>query len=158
MTSSTTGSFGDRMEQGGNPRMAGCCGGAKKRWSVWEIGAMVGGFVVFWPLGLLALFLKFKNGEMWPGASEKAPWESFSFKAPDFSKWNTPSYGFAGSGNHAFDDYRRDTLKRLDEERRKLDEEHKSFREFVDRLRRAKDQEEFDRFMAERRTPTEGNG
>jgi len=38
-------------------------------WSFWEIAAMVAGFVVFWPLGLLALFLKWKNGEMWRGSS-----------------------------------------------------------------------------------------
>ena len=31
---------------------------------------MVAGFVVFWPLGLVALFLKWKNGEMWRGSSE----------------------------------------------------------------------------------------
>lgn len=149
MTSTVTGGFEGRAGEGGAPRAGFCCG-AKKRWSIWEIAAMVAGFVVFWPLGLLALFLKFKNGEMWPGASEKAPWESFSFKAPDLGRWSTPSYGFSSSGNAAFDAYRRDTLKRLDEERRKLEEEQKSFREFVERLRRAKDQEEFDRFMAER--------
>ena len=87
----------------------------------------------------LALFLKWKNGEMWRGASEqKAPWEGF--KKPDFATWKSASYGHAGSGNAAFDDYKRETLKRLDEERRKLEEEQKSFREFVDHVRRAKDQ------------------
>jgi hypothetical protein len=44
-------------------------------------------------------------------------------------------------------------LRRLDEERRMLEEEQKAFREFVEKLRRAKDQDEFDRFMAERRVP-----
>ena len=57
---------------------------------------------------------------------------------------------FHGSGNAAFDDYRAAVLKRLEEERRKLDEEQMAFRAFVERLRRAKDQEEFDRFMADR--------
>ena len=55
-----------------------------------------------------------------------------------------------GSGNAAFDDYRDAVMRRLDEERRKLDEEQMAFRAFVERVRRAKDQEEFDRFMAER--------
>lgn len=116
---------------------------------------MVAGFVVFWPLGLIALFLKWKNGEMWRGASDsKAPWTGF--KAPDFSGWRTQaSYGFAGSGNAAFDDYKREQLRRLDEERRKLEEDQKAFREFVEKVRRAKDQEEFDRFMAERRTSSD---
>jgi hypothetical protein len=46
--------------------------------------------------------------------------------------------------NTAFDDYRRETLSRLDEESAK-------FREFLQRLRRSRDKQEFDRFMAERR-------
>jgi hypothetical protein len=48
------------------------------------------------------------------------------------------------SGNRAFDDYRADTLRRLEEEQRE-------FREFLDRLRFAKDKTEFDQFMTERR-------
>ena len=115
---------------------------------------MVAGFVVFWPLGLLALFLKWKNGEMWRGAAEAiAPWSGF--KAPDFTAWRPQgsSYRFSGSGNAAFDAYKSEQLKRLDEERRKLEEDQKAFREFVEKVRRAKDQEEFDRFMSERNTP-----
>jgi hypothetical protein len=55
-----------------------------------------------------------------------------------------------GSGNVAFDEYREETL-------RKLDEEQREFREFLDRLRAAKDRAEFDQFMNERRNrpPTE---
>lgn len=127
------------------------------RWSAWELGATVAGFVVFWPLGLLAMFLKWKNGEMWKGSAEQAaPWAGF--KAPDFSGWgfkgsSSASYGFSGSGNAAFDAYKREQLKRLDEERRKLEEDQKAFRDFVEKVRRAKDQEEFDRFMAERNLP-----
>ena len=139
-------------QKGESHRRGGCCGGIKSRWSPWEVGAMVAGFVVFWPLGLLALFLKWKNGEMWNGSStSSAPWAGF--KKPDFAAWqgHSPRYGFAGSGNAAFDDYKREQMKRLDEERRKLEEEQKAFRDFVEKVRRAKDQDEFDRFMAERR-------
>ena len=52
--------------------------------------------------------------------------------------------GPPSSGNRAFDDYRAETLKRLEEEQRE-------FRNFLDRLRFAKDKTEFDQFMAERR-------
>ena len=41
-------------------------------------------------------------------------------------------------------------LERLEAERRKLDEERREFSEFLRDLRRAKDHDEFDRFMAER--------
>lgn len=51
---------------------------------------------------------------------------------------------FARSGNRAFDDYKAETLRRLDEEREK-------FRDFLERRRRSRDREAFDRFVAERR-------
>ena len=148
MTHSASAGF----EHNGSTQKRGCGWGSMGRWSAWEIGAMVAGFVVFWPLGLIALFLKWKNGEMWKGSAETAaPWAGF--KAPDLSAWKSQatSYGFAGSGNDAFDSYKREQLKRLDEERRRLEDEQRAFRDFVERLRRAKDQDEFDRFMAERR-------
>jgi len=47
------------------------------------------------------------------------------------------------SGNHAFDDYRREMLRRLEQD-------HQEFNAFLDRLRRAKDKAEFDQFMADR--------
>ena len=50
----------------------------------------------------------------------------------------------ASSGNRAFDDYRSETLKRLEEEQRE-------FKDFLARLRFAKDRAEFDQFMADRR-------
>ena len=59
------------FEQMGETHRSQRCGkGLKAPWSAWEIGAMVAGFVMFWPLGLVALFLKWKNGEMWRGSSE----------------------------------------------------------------------------------------
>ena len=53
-------------------------------------------------------------------------------------------FGPVSSGNRAFDDYRAETLKRLEDEERE-------FKEFLERLRVAKDRAEFDHFMAERR-------
>ena len=50
----------------------------------------------------------------------------------------------ATSGNRAFDEYRSETLKRLEEEQRE-------FKDFLARLRFAKDRAEFDQFMAARR-------
>jgi hypothetical protein len=48
------------------------------------------------------------------------------------------------SGNRAFDEYREEALRRLEEEERE-------FKEFLDRLRQAKDKTEFDQFMADMR-------
>jgi hypothetical protein len=57
------------------------------------------------------------------------------------------------SGNQAFDEYRVATLRRLEEEQRE-------FKEFLARLRTAKDKAEFDQFMADRdrRPPVDPNG
>ncbi len=62
-------------------------------------------------------------------------------------------FGPASSGNRAFDEYRMETLRRLEEEQTE-------FRDFLDRLRHAKDKDEFDQFMAQHRprpaSPTDG--
>ncbi|MCP4895941.1 MAG: DUF2852 domain-containing protein, partial [bacterium] len=65
-----------------------------------------------------------------------------SWKSDDFKRWHTPHHESSSTGNAAFDEYRESTLKRLEEERRE-------FAQFLERLRRAKDQDEFDRFMSE---------
>ena len=57
--------------------------------------------------------------------------------------------GTGSSGNRAFDEYREETLRRLEEEERE-------FKDFLDRLRFAKDRAEFDQFMAERRRGAAG--
>jgi hypothetical protein len=53
------------------------------------------------------------------------------------------------SGNRAFDEYREETLRRLEDEQRE-------FLEFLARLRHAKDKAEFDQFMADRGRPNPG--
>jgi hypothetical protein len=54
----------------------------------------------------------------------------------------------ASSGNAAFDAYKADTLRRLEEEQQQ-------FEAFMNRLRAAKDQSEFDEFMKDRSRKTE---
>ena len=64
-------------------------------------------------------------------------------------------YHGASSGNRAFDEYREETLKRLEDEQ-------SEFQSFLERLRHAKDKAEFDQFMDDRKSrpqappPTEG--
>ena len=65
-----------------------------------------------------------------------------------WQSWKTRSGMTGSTGNRAFDDYREQTLRRLEEDARE-------FRSFMERLRQAKDKEEFDRFMSQRGpTPT----
>jgi hypothetical protein len=70
-------------------------------------------------------------------------------------RWGHGSRGMGGrTGNVAFDDWRDKELERLAEERRRLDDMLAEFDEYARELRRAKDQEEFDRFMAKRNRST----
>jgi hypothetical protein len=118
------------------------------------IAAMILGFVFCWPIGLAVLaFLIFSKRACgwgrwgaygrWQGqgpAAERGSWSAGSNAG--WPRWGGGSP--QSSGNRAFDEYRAETLKRLEEEQ-------KEFAEFLDRLRFAKDKAEFDQFMTERR-------
>ncbi len=96
------------------------------------IAAMVLGFVFFWPVGLALLFYMIWSKKMF-GQCSKA-----SFTRP------TPGrFGNKSSGNSAFDAYKTDTLRRLEQEQN-------DFESFLQRLRAAKDKAEFDQFMDDR--------
>ena len=142
------------------------------RWTAFEIIAMVLGFIVFWPIGLAILGYKFwqsRNGgpdlqtlatNKWQDArtmmSSNSTWGSSwgcGRAMRGASRFYTPS-----TGNAAFDEWRTAELARLDEERRKLDDAQREFAEYVDAIRRAKDREEFERFMAERRARPANGG
>jgi len=62
--------------------------------------------------------------------------------------WNRSFRQPPSTGNHAFDEYRAEALRRLEEEQ-------KEFTEFLERLRKARDKTEFDQFMAERSVRTQ---
>ncbi|WP_417687270.1 DUF2852 domain-containing protein [Roseibium sp.] len=120
-------------------------------WTPVTIGLMVLGFVAFWPLGL-AMLAYILWGDRFHGMMRDArdQWHSSPLKGA-MNQMNTGSYG--RTGNVAFDDYREAELKRLEEERAKLDRMRDEFDDFLKDLRRAKDQEEFDRFMSARNRP-----
>lgn len=126
-------------------------------WTPATIGLMVLGFMVFWPLGL-AMLAYIIFGERLRGFKRDANEAADGF----FSACRGRHRGFRGyrgrgfgSGNVAFDEWREAELSRLEEERRKLDEMREAFDAYVHELRKAKDQEEFDRFMRDRKA---GNG
>jgi hypothetical protein len=115
-------------------------------WTPATIALMVIGFMVFWPLGL-AMLAYIIWGDRLEGFKRDVN------RATDgvFSGCRRASYRAAPrTGNVAFDEWREKELQRLAEERRKLDEMREEFDSYMRELRRAKDQEEFDRFMAER--------
>lgn len=112
------------------------------------IAVMVLGFILFWPIGLAILAYLIWSGRMGCGRNgEFNRWQQRMTDKWDrkMERWGRDARGFASSGNAAFDEYREETLRRLEEEQRE-------FREFLGRLRKAKDKQEFDQFMTDRRS------
>ena len=123
------------------------------------IALAVLGFIVFWPLGLATLAFLFWSGRMGCGYAgdryehrmnrlqgkmdrlrERMAGRECGFGG-GFGGWGR---GGPSSGNRAFDEYRAETLRRLEDEQRE-------FHDFLGRLRMARDKAEFDQFMNERR-------
>jgi hypothetical protein len=110
------------------------------------IGLLVLSFILFWPLGLVLLAYLMWSGRMECGRYAGAGrWRERMQAAP--GRWYRMQQS---SGNSAFDEYREETMRRLEEEQRE-------FKEFLDRLRHAKDKAEFDQFMADRARRTEAH-
>jgi hypothetical protein len=95
------------------------------------------GFVFFWPVGLaLVAYMTYAN-----------KWSKSMFRGKSCSPRRDGMMGRPGvwrsSGNGAFDAYKADTLRRLEDEQQ-------AFEAFLQRLREAKDKQEFDAFMEDR--------
>jgi Protein of unknown function (DUF2852) len=121
---------------------------------------MIVGFIWWWPLGLIILAALIASGRIgyrrrlqFAGSGLTGDWDYVTTMDRVGAKaehapakidrgrgnwWGQPS-----SGNRAFDDYRAETLRRLEDEQRE-------FKEFLKRLRVARDRAEFDQFMNER--------
>jgi len=99
------------------------------------IAAMVLGFVFFWPVGLALLFYMIWSKRMFSKSCSRSG-RSLEMRRSGMAAMKT-------SGNTAFDAYKADTLRRLEEEQ-------EQFENFLDRLREAKDKAEFDQFMDDR--------
>jgi len=113
------------------------------------IGLTVLAFILFWPVGLALLAFLIWSGRM-GCAKNGGPGRWYGMENRQGGRdWCGPWRRSQSSGNSAFDDYRAETL-------RKLEEEQREFKEFLDRLRHAKDKAEFDDFMADRRRRGEG--
>ncbi|HUB15594.1 MAG TPA: DUF2852 domain-containing protein [Acetobacteraceae bacterium] len=132
---------------------------------LWIIATVLG-FIFWWPVGLILLFCTFGGRRMscwgygrhdggyeagWQGGPP--PWVAWKRQwKRQMREWYrgqaqgpSPAQSYPSSGNRAFDEYRAETLRRLEEEQ-------KEFGAFLDRLRFAKDKAEFDQFMAELRS------
>ncbi|OAN69887.1 hypothetical protein A8B78_21300, partial [Jannaschia sp. EhC01] len=102
------------------------------------IVAMILGFIFFWPIGLALLAYMIWSNRMFNGSCKSRRHR------------HGHSHRFTSSGNSAFDAYKADTLKRLEDEQG-------AFEAFLQRLRDAKDKSEFDAFMEDRAKATDAD-
>lgn len=125
-------------------------------WTPATIALMVIGFMVFWPLGfaMLAYIIWGDRLDGFKRDVNRATDGIFAGCRRGSNRAARWGQGSARTGNVAFDDWREKELERLNEERNKLDELLTEFDDYARELRRAKDQDEFDRFMANRNKAT----
>ena len=117
------------------------------------IALMIVSFILFWPAGFVVLGYLIGSGRMmgcWT-ANRGERWQARVDRMQQRMQERAARWGWprGSSGNWAFDEYRAETLRRLEEEQRE-------FKTYLDRLRHAKDKAEFDQFMAEMRRRSEG--
>ncbi|ODA69038.1 hypothetical protein A7A08_00874 [Methyloligella halotolerans] len=110
------------------------------------ITLMVVSFILFWPVGLGVLAFLIWSGRM--GNFGGDAWRNDMRREMKTwgcgaKRWARHANHFRPTGNAAFDEYREETLK-------KLEDEAEEFRQFLTRLREARDKAEFDQFMSER--------
>ncbi len=149
-----------------SPWAAGACrSGPFPRRSV-EIGAIIVGFIYFWPAAVayvawkiagypaLSQMREFAQNGSWSLAGNHAG----SRFAQAFEAAKERTTGASATGNWAFDAYRRAEIEKLEARLRALQEESRAFAEFVEELKRTKDREQFDAFMAKRRAQDGSQG
>ena len=119
----------------------------RARWSGFNIAAMVLGFVVFWPIGLIVLgwILSGRHVQELPGAIRQL-WSTVFDKSGDSAD---------NSGNSVFHDYQQTQYDRIREIKEEIKSRSHRFSDFRSDTKRRADQEEFDRFMAS--SPGSGN-
>jgi len=99
----------------------------------WIIATVLA-FIFFWPVGLALLAYIIWSKRMF----------SCTARAERRAQWKQHCrHSLKSSGNSAFDTYKAETLRRLEDEQ-------DAFEAFLQRLREAKDKSEFDTFMEDR--------
>jgi Protein of unknown function (DUF2852) len=114
---------------------------ARGKWA-W-IATMVLGFIIFWPVGLALLAYMIWGKQMFSRSC------GHRHRHHDHGQSWGRHASRAGqvTGNAAFDSYKAEALRRLEDEQ-------EAFEAFLQRLRNSKDKSEFDAFMDERARTT----
>jgi len=117
---------------------------SKGNWSPLNIGAMVVGFVLFWPIGLLVLYwnISGRDARDLPGAV-KQKWSSL------FNRTGTKQEDFSATAhNTVFEEFQQTQYDRIAEIKEEIKERARRFNEFRSDAKRRAEEEEFNKFMA----------
>ena len=146
--SSSQGSTADQPNHESRSR---CCGNGGRRgnWSCPNIVAMVLGFVLFWPVGLLILYGCIKGVSV--------------TEVPKMvrHKWSKMKGSWHQDGNHSsdnvtFNEFQQTQYDRIREIRDEIKERSRRFTQFRENAKRRADGEEFNHFMDD--APVQNDG
>lgn len=137
--SATSSRFSDEHAAGHCRRGRGMCQ-SKGKWSPFNIVAMVLGFIVFWPIGLLLLFwiLSGRDVRNLPAVIQRK-WRAFSQQRRRTSTDD-------GSDNTVFNAYQQTQWDRIREIKGEIRERSKRFMDFRADAKRRTDEQEFSEF------------
>ena len=122
----------------------------KGNWSGRNIAAMVVGFVLFWPLGLVLLYWNITGRDVKDlPAAARGLWSKAS---------NRGASTVGDEDNIVFNEYQDTQYDRIREIKAEIEERAKRFRAFRADAKRRKDEDEFNRFMASAPLSDNGNG
>lgn len=121
----------------------GCC--SRGNWSVLNIAAMVIGFVLFWPVGLLVLYwnISGRDVKVLPNAVQEK-WSAI-FNG-SFSECGESDY--AKSDNSVFEEFQQTQYDRITEIKEEIKNRARSFRNYRTNAKRRADETEFKEFMS----------
>ncbi|MEE9444235.1 MAG: DUF2852 domain-containing protein [Cocleimonas sp.] len=116
----------------------GCC--AKGNWSGMNIAAMVIGFLLFWPVGLVVLYWNISGRDVRDLPSTvQEKWSTL---------FNTKRHKGSNSENSIFDEFQQTQYDRISEIKEEIVARARSFRDFRSDAKRRKDEVEFKDFMS----------
>ena len=114
-------------------------GHGRKAW----IAVTVASFFLAPPVGVALLLFAIGTGRMFSRHRDQTWGRACGSRRDRQDAFRSARMAMRPSGNTAFDTYKAETLRRLEDEQR-------AFEDFLGRLREAKDKAEFDQFMDER--------
>ena len=125
----------------------GCC--TKGNWSGPNIAAMVIGFVLFWPLGLLLLFWNISGRDVrdLPGAIQEK-WSAIFSGSFCRSRGHKDPMG----ENSVFEEFQQTQYDRITEIKEEIKNRARNFRDFRSAAKRRADESEFKDFMSSDRS------